>query len=75
MEPIVGKRYKLKNTGTHGYRGREFVVVEITPKHIEVLVDGIMGRKNIMRNRWEIIVEPCKPETPWEGNILKHKFI
>jgi len=78
MDCVIGNRYKTSNDEriNVNYRGKWFIVTDIDYTHVHCTFEGIIGRphRTIRKDNWEAYVDNGLT-TPWQGNILKFKFI
>ena len=81
MDCVIGNRYKTSHDEriNVNYRGKWFVVSDIDYSHVHCMFEGI-GRgvgsvhRTIRKENWEAYVDNGST-TPWQGNILKFRFI
>ncbi len=77
MNCVIGNRYKTSNDEriNVNYRGKWFTVTEIDHSHVYCTFEGITGRPHRMRKEhWDDYVDNGLRK-PWQGNILKFRFI
>ena len=78
MNCVIGNRYKTSNDEriNVNYRGKWFLVTDIDHSHVHCTFEGITGRQKvtIRKEHWDDYVDNGLRK-PWQGNILKFRFI